>query len=61
MVNYRLAILAQSDAFEDNPRGEISRILREEAERLDREEVTYFTAPLMDINGNVVGNVTFSQ
>ncbi len=61
MVSYRLTLLTQSDAFEENPRGEISRILREEAERIDRAEAAHFTAPLMDINGNTVGNVTFSR
>jgi len=62
MVSYKLVLLSENAAFEENPQAEIARILREEITRISRAEGTaYFTSPLMDINGNTVGNVTFSR
>lgn len=42
-------------AFDDSPTGEIARILRSMADRI--EEAGLLPAP-RDINGNVVGSVT---
>lgn len=49
-------------AFEDNPTGEISRILRELADKFENEggpDCEYTSEMIRDINGNTVGRVTY--
>ncbi len=61
MIRYKLVLLSENAAFSENPLGELYRILSEEAERIrNAGDVKYFTSPVLDVNGNVVGNVTFS-
>lgn len=45
-----------NSAFEDNPKHEIIRILRDIADRFERNQVP---TVIMDVNGNEVGQVIF--
>jgi len=52
-----LKISVDNDAFQDDKRGEISRILSELSEKIDRG---LEPSRLIDVNGNVCGSVDWS-
>ena len=57
-MRLELKIGCDNAAFEENPRAEVARILREVADKLD-DNPSYadFYETLRDINGNDVGRV----
>lgn len=55
METHVITINVRGAAFEDSPTGEIARILREMADRI--EQTGFFPVP-RDINGNKCGSVT---
>lgn len=56
MANFVLYIDTENDAFSDNAPAEVSRILRELADKLESEgELNWAYSNLHDINGNIVG------
>jgi hypothetical protein len=52
---YHLAIEMKNAAFEENPCGEVARILRELADKVEAEEPIE-NHTFHDINGNYCGN-----
>jgi hypothetical protein len=55
-IQFRLQIACDNAAFEDNMGGELARILREVASRIERGEDCGSFVNVRDINGNVVGS-----
>ena len=56
MSTFVLYIDTENDAFLDNSPAEVSRILRELADKLDSEnQLDWAYSNLRDINGNIVG------
>lgn len=55
-LRFRLELEASNAAFDDAPASEIARILRDAADRIERDgEGAFGPAPLFDANGNKVG------
>jgi hypothetical protein len=57
MAMFMMHVKMDNSAFEDN--GELPRILRETADKIDRLREFPFT--LLDINGNVVGQADIEE
>jgi len=53
MNEFRLTIKTENAAFEDNPIGEVARILKDAARRVEGGETS---GGLRDANGNTVGS-----
>lgn len=53
---FKLIIETDKDAFADNPKAEIARILRETADKLESGR---YVNKLRDVNGNTVGSVLY--
>jgi hypothetical protein len=61
-MNLSISISMDNAAFEDGSGGEVARILREFATKIDSAELhDGDTWKLMDINGNRVGRVVVSK
>lgn len=64
MAEFILSISTGSEAFESAPGAEVARILRDAADRvvevLDTDGLAGYTTPLRDVNGNRVGDVTWT-
>lgn len=56
-----LHITTGNDAFVDSPTGEIARILRNYARALERGTIDPGYTPLMDLNGNHVGEAQINS
>lgn len=54
-MQFDLAFDADNAAFDEDPRREVVRILREVAKRIERGDDTTLDLSVLDINGNVVG------
>ncbi len=57
-MKFTLKIESGDAAFEDFPEGEVARILRHVA---DLVKAGYRSAPLLDINGNRVGEYRYEE
>lgn len=55
MSCFKLHIDTQNDAFQPEPAQEIARLLREVADRIEREGVAWHYRNINDANGNPVG------
>jgi hypothetical protein len=58
MATFTLTIECDNAAFENDPLGEVARILREAAYQLDQGQDGF---KLRDINGNTVGSAAFED
>jgi len=62
MLNVRIKINCENDAFADNCEGEVARLLREVAKKISNGELDRLGyLPIMDANGNKVGEVNTQQ
>lgn len=52
---FRLYVATDNAAFDSDPRHEVTRILRECADRIEREGVGFPSQTIRDVNGNDVG------
>jgi hypothetical protein len=59
MAEFQLSIDSANDAFAENPYGEVARILRNVADRVDQGEEASHYKNVIDFNGNVVGRFRF--
>lgn len=55
-----ITIETSNDAFEDNERGEVGRLIRTAARMLS-DSIAPAAYPLQDINGNTVGHVEVTR
>ena len=64
-MRFKLEIVCDNAAFEDDPRQEVSRILSDVAADMPDHglngAVTGFAVNVRDINGNTVGEYSFSD
>jgi hypothetical protein len=60
MERLSLTIETGNAAFTESPTGELARILRDTADKLERGDILD-SHPLRDINGNRVGLVTITK
>jgi hypothetical protein len=58
-MKFKIEIDCGNAAFEDDATGEVARILRSLADRLERGMAASF--PLHDFNGNKVGTAGFTE
>lgn len=58
MADFELSLKSGNAAFADDPAGEVSRILRETADKIDGGDDG---GPVRDINGNRVGDWFFDR
>lgn len=59
-MNITIKIDANNAAFDDDGGSEVARILRELADRYDRDGL-FVSIPLRDKNGNPVGSVKYQR
>lgn len=58
---FRLYIRTDNDAFADDPRPEIARILRDIANRVESGDDYHHYRTIFDINGNDVGRFALKE
>lgn len=57
--NFVLTLHMSHAAFDDAPISELTRVLRDLADRLDSGNADYDGAFILDVNGNTVGRYDF--
>ena len=58
---FRLEIKTANAAFDPDPCGEIARLLRDAADRIERGFLGGTLDPLIDVNGNRVGSYVLER
>lgn len=58
LVEFEMKIHSSNAAFEENPAGEVARILRDIANDIEGSH-TYCEGNCRDLNGNTVGSFSF--
>ena len=60
-MKFTLSFSTDNDAFYDDENGEIARILRDLADRIDRGDIAFLHRNILDGNGNIIGTYVLKE
>lgn len=60
-MGFQIHIRTETAAFEDDPTREVTRILREVADKIEQGEDASLSLTIFDVNGNDVGRYKLTE